>query len=86
MMANPAHQETTVEQDVPYRDGQPEILQVEPNGNLSADSMFRGPELVHIHSTFGYRDRETRRDKNPFTPYQNTERGEWFPNIIAVRT
>ncbi len=87
LMANPKYRQITVDQAVPYGIG-PEILQVDPDGTVQLDSMFAGPELfgpdaVSVHSTFGYRDREPRKEKNPFTAYQKPGK-PWFANIITT--
>ncbi len=87
LMANPKYRQITVDQAVPY-DTRPEILQVDPDGTIQLDSMFAGPELfgpdaVNVHSTFGYRDREPRKEKNPFTAYQEPGK-PWFANIITT--
>jgi hypothetical protein len=59
-------------------------LQVNPDGSVDLDCMFKGPELTQVYSTFGYRDREPRPTKNPFTQFHNPGQGEWFPNIVTT--
>jgi len=82
LMVDPKHAQRTVDQDTPYKGGIPEMYDISPTGEIWCDPMFPGPELAAVSHTFGYRDREPRYDKNPFTMFQDER--EWFPNIIST--
>lgn len=72
-----------VDQALPYLNGKPEVFQVTPEGDIWLDPMFPGPELRAVNHTFGYRDRLSSRDKNPFVQFQPSDR-DWFPNIVST--
>lgn len=81
--ADPRYRQAVVDQAVPYREGRPEIFDITPDGKFSLDPMFRGPELAHVNSTFGYRDRDPRQEANPFSQFQPAD-VPWFPNLVAL--
>ena len=70
-LPNPEYQRIVVQQDVPYHNGRPEMYNIRPDGTVTLDPMFYGPELKYVRSTFGYRDREPRHDMNPFTRFHD---------------
>jgi len=73
-----------VEQDVPYKQGNAEMLAVQPDGSIRLDPMFVGPELiVPFGSTFGYRDRDPRQNHNLFSQFSDPSR-YWFPNLVTT--
>lgn len=79
----PETQQIVVEQDLAYPGGRPEMLNVTPSGDVWLDPMFPGPELAVVKSIFGYRDREPRLSRNPFTQFSDPNH-PLFPNIIAL--
>ena len=80
---NPESQQIIVEQDLGFPGGRPEMLNVNPAGDVWLDPMFPGPELAVVRSTLGYRDREPRIERNPFTQFSDSDHSV-FPNIIAI--
>jgi orotate phosphoribosyltransferase len=74
-----------VEQDVPYPLGRPIALSVSPTAEIDLDPMFKGPELKHVRSTFGYMDRTPDPVQNPFSDFQHGNR-PYLPNIIALES
>ncbi len=82
MMADPRYWDVVVNQELAYEGGKPEIFNINPEGDIWIDSMFPGPELIHIHSIFGYRDRVYQKARNAFVRFQDSGR-EWFPNIVS---
>jgi len=79
----PGYRELVVNQQLPYPGGRPEVVQVMPNGDIKMDPMFWGPELKAVNNIFGYRDRDPRPNRNPFTQFQPKDR-TWFPNLVAL--
>lgn len=84
-ISNEEYRRIVVEQDLPYESGRPEMYQILPDGTIWCDPMVAGPELVALHSTYGYRDRVFIREKNPFSIFhRDGDDQEWFPNIITT--
>jgi hypothetical protein len=83
MMADPQYQNVVTDQDLPYIKGKPEMWSINPRGDILGDPMFIGPELIHISSIFGYRDRPFLRNSNPFTQFHPKDQ-EWFPNLVTT--
>lgn len=80
---DPEMQRIIVEQDTGYPRGRPEMFNVTPAGDLWLDPMFPGPELAVIKNLFGYRDREPRLERNPFTQFSDPDHSV-FSNLIAI--
>ncbi len=84
-LPNPEYQSIVVQQDVPYHNGRSEMYNIRPDGTVTLDPMFYGPELKYVRSTFGYRDREPRKDMNPFTRFH--DKGiPYLPNIVCFNS
>ncbi len=81
--AERAFQDEAVLQDVGYPGGRPLILNVSPTAELNLDPMFKGPELAHVKSTFGYMDRTYKPSQNPFSRFHHGNR-LYLPNLIAL--
>lgn len=81
--ADPQFRQQVVDQELPYSN-KFEMIEILPSGDLRMDPMFWGPELPHVNNIFGYRDRDPRQNRNPFTKFQ-PQKKLWFPNLIALR-
>jgi hypothetical protein len=82
-LPNPEYQRIVIQQDVSYYNGRPEMYNLRPDATVTLDPMFYGPELKYVSSTFGYRDREPGKDRNPFTRFHNTYI-TYLPNIVTT--
>lgn len=82
-VADREYNRIVIEQDIPYASARPEIYQILPDGTIWCDPMVAGPELVALRSTYGYRDRVLKRERNPFSVFDRDEQ-VWFPNIVST--